>query len=377
MKKQILFFAAVLIYSLYMTYLITITSTNTLKVIELPKPTFTIPKNAKIFVDDDDEDFQFNKNIKKVKEPNNVNNQLEPNNANNQLEPVVVKKQPLVEAEHEVHRVYKKKRKPEEDKLQWNKRSILYTTKNVECKNIIIRVPNGPQFKICLRDSRDAYTNYVQSIGKSYCRRKLLKLWNKLSSQNPRGGFMEVGAGYASCAIHMSLYNIKTYIIEASPENLNTITKSLFENREILRYISLYPFAVGEKVGRFPIYSNKFDWTSSSMMAPKDVPESQVVVNDIEMKQLDDIVSAQRLNINVLFLDASGYEYRILKGAERTLNNKCVKAFYIHIDCNKLAGFGNTPDDIFKLLESYEYIVRKRYKKSCDILSDHYIVASL
>lgn len=368
MKKQILFFAAVLIYSLYMTYLITIASTNTLKTIELPKPTFTIPKNAKIVVDDDDDDFKFNKNINKEKDLNNLNIQLQP---------VVVKNNPLVEAENEVHNNHKKKRKQEEDKLQWNKKSILYTTKNVDCKNTIIRVPNGPQFKICLRDNRDAYTNYVQSTGKSYCRRKLLKLWNKLSSQNSRGSFMEIGAGYASCSIHMSLYNIKTYIIEASPENLNTITKSLLENKEILRYISLYPFAVGEKTGRFPIYSNKFDWTSSSMISPRDIPESQVVVNDVDMKQLDDIISAQRLNINVLFLDASGYEYRILKGAERTLNNKCVKAFYIHIDCNKLAEFGNTPNDIFKLLESFEYIVRKRYKKSCEILSDHYIVASL
>lgn len=343
-----------------MTYLMTIAVPKTMRTAEMPKPTFSVSKNAQIVYDDDD-DFKFNLNIKKGK----INSY-----DGNQLPPVVIKKISLVESDNEI-------RGNENDKYQWDKHSILYSAKNVDCKNTIIRVPNGPQFKICLRSNKDAYTEYVQSTGKAYCRRKILKLWNKISIQNPKGYFMEVGGGYGACAMHMSSFNIRSYIIEPSPENLNTITKSLLENKEILNHIVLYPFAVGEKNGRITLYSNKFDWTSSSIAIPPDVPETQIVNNIVEIKELDDIISSQRLDINILYLDASGYEYKILKGAERTLNNRFVKAFYIHVDCNKLSLFGNTPDDIFRLLESYGYIIRKRYKKSCDILADHYVVATL
>ena len=61
--------------------------------------------------------------------------------------------------------------------------------------------------------------------------------------------------------------------------------------------------------------------------------------------------------IKLLKIDTEGFEYEVLKGSEKLLKNKIIKCIVFEHSKSILKTLGKNPDEIFKLLEGYDYKV--------------------
>ena len=100
----------------------------------------------------------------------------------------------------------------------------------------------------------------------------------------------------------------------------NSNTRKCFEKNILSKYsnVSLHPYACGDDNISVPLYSGKTGIQNSGTyrILPDERIINQRVVEQIETKKIDDYNFE---NVSFIKIDAEGYEDKVIKGAEKTI----------------------------------------------------------
>ncbi|MEA2715131.1 MAG: hypothetical protein QOG91_159 [Candidatus Parcubacteria bacterium] len=134
---------------------------------------------------------------------------------------------------------------------------------------------------------------------------------------------IDVGANAGQFA-----HDIRRVLPEAHIHSFEPIKECFLElvaSRRGDRHFSPYNFALGDRAGMFVINKNEYSPSSSLLKNTALLEEAfphvgQTAKDEVEARTLDSVLSAQKLEKNILLkLDVQGYEDRVLRGAERLL----------------------------------------------------------
>lgn len=119
---------------------------------------------------------------------------------------------------------------------------------------------------------------------------------------------IDVGAHIGVYSIYASKYAKKIIAIEPEPNNFNHLIKNISAKNNI------YPFniALGDLDGKMKLYLHSA--LGHSLLFPSD----EFV--EVSVKKLDDLIEQLNLErVDLIKINAEGYELQILKGGEKTL----------------------------------------------------------
>jgi len=136
----------------------------------------------------------------------------------------------------------------------------------------------------------------------------------------------DVGANEGQFVEELRYYGYKDNIISFEPY-LKAHSKLLLNSKRDEKWKIYEPIALGNKNSTNTINISKNSVSSSILKIKKEhidnAPESEVVdQQSIQEKKLEDVFLEFDLNDKMLFLkiDTQGYEFEVLKGAEKVLN---------------------------------------------------------
>jgi len=211
------------------------------------------------------------------------------------------------------------------------------------CK-LLLPLPNG--LVICptpydinlLVDPKDLVGKYIYYFGEW----EPGTLWVLRNYLNKGDVFLDVGAyiGSISCAASRLVGNQGfIYSIEPSSDNYNM----LCENIKINNLKNIYPFkiALGSEISVARIIIRNQWNRGADSLAPNEKSGEKVLVTTI-----DTLIETKRIPPpNFIKIDVEGYEYEVLKGAEKLLKSSC--APILCVEYNRVCG-----NDIYDYLKS-------------------------
>ncbi len=173
-----------------------------------------------------------------------------------------------------------------------------------------------------------------------YSQQGVLSIRNKKYFKNK--DILDVGAFTGDSALVLSKYTDgKIYSFEPVKENYSKLVKNIKINSAQNDIIPVN-YALGNSIGNMDIFSSKdFSATSSFKYDYAGKNEKETV----KITTIDDFVNNKNLKIGLIKSDAEGYEYEILKGAEKTIKaQKPVLLISIY----------HSPSDFFKIKDLIE-----------------------
>ena len=184
----------------------------------------------------------------------------------------------------------------------------------------------------------------INSYGVFFCRKNTLdlhiisdsyeyKVKEKIKEimANNNGIFIDVGANVGKYSIFVSKINSNADVFAFEPEknNYEILRKNLDINK--LNKVNLLNTAIGEKNGKSKLYLSDEN-SGRHSMSKIERPDNFEIV---ETKTLDSLFEKNNV-INLIKIDAEGFEPEIINGAKNVLLNKKIKNIIIEIDDNKI-----------------------------------------
>jgi len=156
--------------------------------------------------------------------------------------------------------------------------------------------------------------------------------------------FYDVGAlmGYYSIFASSVCTEGEVHTFELDPIFIDAIKKSLDRNET---EASVVQRAVSETSGVEVHYEGDVGLTSIS----NDDSE-----NTVETLSIDDYTESNSPP-DVMKIDVEGFEYQVLCGAERTLENGHPQILFLEVHPSMMESYGDSVEDILKLLERHNY----------------------
>lgn len=128
---------------------------------------------------------------------------------------------------------------------------------------------------------------------------------------------------------------------EPHPDNIDVLRRNLGLNH--LHNTTTVQAAVGSKIGSLSIRAR-----SNAKVTSRGGIEVPVVT-------IDDWAEKNGLWPDVIKIDVEGYEFEVLRGAEKALQR--TPALFVEIHCNIVGEFGAKPEDIWELVDRSRYDV--------------------
>jgi FkbM family methyltransferase len=158
--------------------------------------------------------------------------------------------------------------------------------------------------------------------------------------------FVDVGANLGHFSILASgISKAKVIAIEPIESTVNKLKKNLALNG-LLDNVTVFNYGVGDKEEILDFTTN-----NNSMNAVSTVQTEKTI--KIQVKTLNELLK----NINPTFIkiDVEGYEYNVIKGANKVLGNPTLK--YLLIEFNNSGNKFNFKDeDVYKMIIDYNFI---------------------
>jgi FkbM family methyltransferase len=183
----------------------------------------------------------------------------------------------------------------------------------------------------------------------------------------PRKGWVVLDVG-----AHVGLYSIwasrkvseSGFVVAFEPNPI--VYRWLVSNIELNRAknVKALPFAAGDKLGKETLYIADKNIGASSLIEKHILynPSGkysissrctvQVVTLDYLFEKSSRIVGRQLQMVDLAKVDVEGYEMKVLKGAEKTIEKGLIKRFIIEVHKDQVS-----TEDVIKYLSSYDYKV--------------------
>ena len=217
----------------------------------------------------------------------------------------------------------------------------------------------GHRYRQCVRPYYDWVSNFMkkeQGVWRDCV--PLLHLWHK-SHQFGSDLFVDVGANIGACTmlIASANNNISTIAFEPNPHNLFYFTRSLTMNPSINRRVELYPYGLGERLARFPIYMEMGN-AGNSVLGPLVLKKHRSRAAGVaEAAPLDAAFILNERRVRVMKMDVQGFEVNVLRGSHHLLSSRRVGCFKFEADRNLLAAVNTSVAELFGTFERYGYVL--------------------
>jgi FkbM family methyltransferase len=227
----------------------------------------------------------------------------------------------------------------------------------------------------------DMKYSWLLSTKPSMCIRDSAKEWDFLSDAIRRDGkwgecdellasemrsdgiFVDAGANIGSCTVLMAGHKVRTHAFEPQPDNLYYFRATLAANEELSSWVTVHEVGLGDHAHNSTIYRQPGNAGNSVVgVAQPDHPGNLQEIQSMEKNKAN--ISVSRLDdelwpdqkgpppkIAVMKMDVQGYEVKVLRGAQRLLSARCIRAIKTEIAPAWLAAQGSTPLDLCRLLD--------------------------
>ncbi|MGK0448402.1 MAG: FkbM family methyltransferase [Polaribacter sp.] len=144
-----------------------------------------------------------------------------------------------------------------------------------------------------------------------------------LKNINPKADAINIGANVGIYA-NLLAFNIandnKVLAVEPTSNAYNLLKKNIKRNGNEQKIIT-FKGIITDKSGNFSINTvvGKEEYSSIGNLVHNSIAENKFVKEDIKGVTLDEILSVHNLNPKLLVIDVEGAEYKVFKGAEKTL----------------------------------------------------------
>lgn len=169
---------------------------------------------------------------------------------------------------------------------------------------------------------------------------------------------IDVGANIGETALHLGRRVGSTgRIIAFEPDPVMREKCRRNVSLNVSEEILLEPFALSDQAGQYRLHRvSERNPAGNRILTDVNAPTESVVV---EAKRLDDYVDQQRIGrVSLVKVDVEGFEYRVMKGAERLVKRFRPRLFLELSDAN-LRQQGSSAEALLSLLKEWNYDVRE------------------
>jgi len=171
------------------------------------------------------------------------------------------------------------------------------------------------------------------------------------------GLMVDVGAnfGYYTC-LWCGLNPLNRAIAFEPSKKVFACLKTNIKKNQLSKRVIIEQYALGNKGGLHSFSYESTEQTGWGRIAKNSANGNTL----IKMTKLDDYCKTHSIkNIDILKIDTQGYDYFVLKGAQKMLKTKQIRKVFFEEDaeCNK--EFNLKPDASYKLMESLGYKIKK------------------
>lgn len=251
------------------------------------------------------------------------------------------------------------------------------------CKWKTIKPPSARiPFDMCLRDN-DLVSNFIERDGKySDCDALPYILDGTGKKPIKEKLFVDIGANIGYCSLLMAAVGAEVVSFEPQPSNLFYFQSSL-DKSYLYNSIELFPIGLGNEVGTFTMYAQVGN-QGNSVIGKRIHDEGMnsanaktMIPHTISINTLDNVFAKPELAgkvIDLLKIDAQGFETNILKGSKSLLSSGRIRIIKMEIDNKFLRGQGSSCQELVDLLIGFGYSISlegaKFESSNCDNSKD-------
>ncbi len=181
-----------------------------------------------------------------------------------------------------------------------------------------------------------------------------------------------MGGNIGTCTLLLTANGAETVAFEPMPSNYRVFVKSIQANKDRFgNRIKLYPYGLGNKDYNTTAYLQVNNMGNS--VIDKAIPikrRDQMVPQEVRVKVMDDVLWPLRKGyldgkdihmgpplINMMKLDAQGFEMKVLLGAENLIKCGAIKVISFEIEDRFLEAQGTSANAICEFLIHHNYII--------------------
>lgn len=171
----------------------------------------------------------------------------------------------------------------------------------------------------------------------------------------------DVGAniGQTSVEFAKNFPNSNIFAFEPAADTYKILLNSV----ENIPRIKTYDFALGAEISTKTLYSYGENSPLNSLISESPVMSSSMSNKSytISVNTLDNFCEWQNINkIDLLKIDTEGFDFEVIKGASRLINNGCIKFIYFEFFITSKQVEGNSQGG--NLAEIMDYLLSKNYR---------------
>jgi len=169
--------------------------------------------------------------------------------------------------------------------------------------------------------------------------------------------FIDVGAnfGYYSCMVAKKVSakkGGKVYSFEANKNAFDLLQKNIMINWIDWSAVSLHQVALSNIEGEMQFKNYKYRFGGSQFYTyeedTQEINTAEIVT--VNTKKMDNYFSSG-VKVDFLKIDVEGAEFKVLKGAENTINNNPEIKLLLEWNNDQLKGHGTNPADLIEFLK--------------------------
>lgn len=215
--------------------------------------------------------------------------------------------------------------------------------------------------KLSLRDLTQR-TSYWQGARFEFPTPQILASWGREKGTR----FFDIGANYGFYSYWMlySCPDILVYAFEPNPKTHALLEMTKQENN--LQRLTTFQIGLGEGPGTLDLHPGIEDLGQSTFLPHPAFVHSTIgkvsILSFDEWRKQSGLALPQKPEW-IAKIDVEGFEYNVLNGMKETLSAQAFKGVCVEILKHTLALCGNSPKDIFKIMEKFNYKPIERNKR--------------
>jgi len=168
------------------------------------------------------------------------------------------------------------------------------------------------------------------------------------------GTFIDVGANIGFYSLLIAAKGIPVIAVEASPQVLPALERSISSNHALSSRIRLVRAAADSSEGEVTFWANIADHNFGLGSMISSHPESQPTPFRVPSVKIDDVVGPETPQPLLFKVDVEGAEMRVLKGMPKTIRS-FHPVFVIEVHPLELKAAGSMSMEVLTLLWNYGY----------------------
>jgi FkbM family methyltransferase len=215
---------------------------------------------------------------------------------------------------------------------RWTKFKAYYDPRIYE--NVETKIPSPEPVSMCIHNTTsDRWVSKSILLHGRWQDCNSLSAWYYDSNYTTDGWYVDIGANIGSCVLQVLMTtNAKIIAFEPDPRNLFCLTSTISQlPREMRKRVYVFPVALGAKQGTSEIHvatDNRGNAVVGQQIIDHGYKQQRFLEPlPISIEVIDDLLDVSEAQINLVKLDAQGYECNIVQGMKQFLEKAQIIIF--------------------------------------------------